>query len=96
MAGQHPPGPDHPGRRDVQAPRPSYYVRNPWRSVAAGAFAGCSTILTVTAIFYALGRLPLGAVGISVVLAVVVFGFGLFARQRAARIERGMARPPGA
>ena len=90
MAGQHEPGPEHPGRRDGQAPRPSYYVRNPWRNVAAGAFAGCSTILTVTAIFYALGRLPLGAVGVSVLLAVAVFGFGLFARHRAARIDAGL------
>ena len=88
MSAAQTPGPEQARPGDV--PRPSYYVRNPWRTVAAGAFAGASTILTVTAIFYALGRLPLGAVMISVVLAAISLGFGLFARRRAARIDAGL------
>ncbi len=66
-------------------PRPSYYVRNPWRNVSAGAFAGASSMLTFTTVFYALGRLPLALVVISVALAGAVLGVGLYARRRAAR-----------
>src|SRR5690606_40603263 len=71
-------------RRDpagAETPRPSYYVRNPWRNVGAGAFAGASTVLSVTTLFYALGRLPLVLVGASLVVAALAFGFGLYARR---------------
>ncbi|RRN80662.1 MULTISPECIES: hypothetical protein [Pseudoxanthomonas] len=77
-------------RRDpagAEKPRPSYYVRNPWRNVGAGAFAGASTVLSVTTLFYALGRLPLVLVGASLVVAALAFGFGLYARRRAARVD---------
>ena len=70
-----------------RGPRRSYYVHNPWRTRATGGFAGASMMLTVTAIFYALGRLPLPLVGISVLLAAGAFGFGLYARRRAARFD---------
>lgn len=85
MAGQTP----EPDRNEAGAetPRPSYYVRNPWRNVSAGAFAGASAMLTVTTLFYALGRLPLVLVGVSLVLAALAFGFGMYARRRAARID---------
>ncbi|KAF1686479.1 hypothetical protein B1992_07980 [Pseudoxanthomonas broegbernensis] len=69
------------------APRQSYYIRNPWRPWASGAFAGASSMLTFTTVFYALGRLPLVLVGISVLLAVAVFVFGLYAHRRAARFD---------
>ncbi|AKC87427.1 hypothetical protein [Pseudoxanthomonas suwonensis] len=68
-------------------PRQSYYVRNPWRPWASGAFGGASTVLTVTTLFYALGRLPLALVGISVLVAAAAFVFGLYARYRAARFD---------
>jgi hypothetical protein len=68
-------------------PRRSFYVHNPWRTRATGGFAGASMMLTVTAIFYAFGRLPLPLVGISVLLAAGAFGFGLYARRRAARFD---------
>lgn len=74
----------------AQTPRPTYFVRNPWRGVAGGAFGGASAMLTVTTLFYALGRAPLLLVGISVLLAAAVFGFGLYARRRAARIDAGI------
>jgi hypothetical protein len=67
--------------------RHSYYVRNPWRPWASGAFAGASVMLTVTTLFYALGRLPLDLVAISVVLAAAVFAFGFYARRRADRFD---------
>ena len=70
-----------------RGPQRSYYVRNPWRTRATGGFAGASMMLTITAVFYALGRLPLPLVGISVLLAVGAFGFGLYARRRAARFD---------
>ncbi|WP_028920697.1 hypothetical protein [Pseudoxanthomonas suwonensis] len=72
---------------DGREPRRSYYVRNPWRTWSSAAFGGASAMLTVTTVFYALGRLPLVLVGVSVVLAVAVFGFGLYARIRAARFD---------
>ena len=75
-----------PQQQDA-GPRHSYYVRNPWRTWVSGAFAGASMILTVTTLFYALGRLPLGLVGISVVLAGAVFAFGFYARRRADRFD---------
>jgi len=75
--------------------RPSYYVHNPWRTRATGAFAGASMMLTITAVFYALGRLPLPLVGISVLLAFCAFGFGLYARRRAARFDAGLGNGPG-
>jgi hypothetical protein len=78
-------GPEQPGARDPA--RPSFYVHNPWRKYSAVGFAGSSMMLTVTTIFYALGRLPLPLVGISVLLALGVFGFGLYARRRAARFD---------
>ena len=98
MSGQGPVGPgselpgQEPGRQepagqDGTAPRPSYYVRNPWRPRISGAFAGGSTILTVTTVFYALGRLPLPLVGISALLAAAVFAFGFYARRRAERFD---------
>jgi formate/nitrite transporter FocA (FNT family) len=71
-------------------PRRSYYTRNPWRPWVAGAFAGASVMLTVTTLFYALGRLPLALVAISVLLAIVAFGFGLYARYRAACFDAGI------
>ncbi|ADV26654.1 hypothetical protein Psesu_0801 [Pseudoxanthomonas suwonensis 11-1] len=86
MAGNLPEQP----RRDqagADTPRPSYYVRNPWRNVGAGAFAGASTVLTVTTLFYALGRIPLALVGLSLLVAALAFGFGMYARRRAARID---------
>ncbi|HET6396764.1 MAG TPA: hypothetical protein VFF91_07990 [Pseudoxanthomonas sp.] len=67
--------------------RPSYYVRNPWRPWISGAFAGASSMLTVTTLFYALGRLPLALVAVSVALAAAVLGFGFYARRRAARFD---------
>ena len=73
--------------------RRSYYVHNPWRGRATVAFAGASMMLTVTAIFYALGRLPLPLVGISVLLAAAAFGFGLYARRRAARFDADIGAP---
>jgi len=75
------------GPQGGREPRRSYYVHNPWRSRATGAFAGASAMLTITAVFYALGRLPLPLVGISVLLAAAAFGFGLYARRRAARFD---------
>ncbi len=86
MAGNLP-GPQGRDPAGPQPPRPSYYVRNPWRNLGAGAFAGASTMLTVTTLFYALGRLPLVLVGVSLVLAALAFGFGMYARRRAARID---------
>lgn len=88
MAGQASgaPGRD-PGRQDGDAPGRSYYVRNPWRNVAPGMFAGGSTILTVTTLFYALGMLPLPLVGISLALAAAAFAFGFYARRRADRFD---------
>jgi hypothetical protein len=77
----------------LRDPRPSYYVHNPWRSRATGAFAGASSMLTITAVFYALGRLPLPLVGISVLLAAAAFGFGLYARRRAARFDAEVGGP---
>ena len=77
-----------------RGPRLSYYVHNPWRTRATGGFAGASMMLTVTAIFYALGRLPLPLVGISVLLAAGAFGFGLYARRRAARFDFGLCAAP--
>lgn len=72
----------------ASATRPrSYYVRNPWRNVGAGAFAGASSMLTFTTVFYALGRLPLALVAISVALALATLGFGFYARRRAARLD---------
>lgn len=68
-------------------PRRSYYVRNPWRPWVAGGMAGASTILTTTTLFYALGRLPLALVGISVGLAAAAVGLALYARHRAARFD---------
>ena len=68
-------------------PQRSYYIRNPWRRWVSAAFAGASAMLTVTTVFYALGRLPLPLVGISVVLAAVVFALGLLARRRADRFD---------
>lgn len=79
--------PPAPAREEGPAPRPSYYVRNPWRRWASGAFGGASAMLTMTTLFYALGRLPLVLVGVSVLLAVAVFGFGLYAHRRAARFD---------
>ena len=79
-----------PGRQDGAAPKPSYYVRNRWRPWVSGAFAGTSIILTVTTVCYALGMLPLPLVAISVLLAVAVFAFGLYARVRAARFDEGI------
>ncbi|WP_372015438.1 hypothetical protein [Pseudoxanthomonas sp. 10H] len=70
-----------------RASRPSYVIRNPWRPWISGAFAGASMILTVTTLFYALGRLPLALVGISVALAAAVFAFGFYARRRADRFD---------
>ena len=98
MSGQGPVGPgselpgqepvrQEPAGQDGTAPRPSYYVRNPWRPRISGAFAGGSTILTVTTVFYALGRLPLPLVGISALLAAAVFAFGFYARRRAERFD---------
>jgi len=49
--------------------------------------AGASTILTTTTLFYALGRLPLALVGISVGLAAAAAGLALYARHRAARFD---------
>ena len=87
MGADRPEGP-HRQEAGVQSPRPStYYVRNPWRGASSGAFAGASTVLTVTTLFYALGRLPLVLVGASLVLAALALGFGLYARRRAARID---------
>ncbi|GAB3508099.1 hypothetical protein MNQ95_10880 [Pseudoxanthomonas daejeonensis] len=80
---------------DQPLPRPSYYVNNPWRTRATGCFAGASMMLTITAIFYALGRLPLPLVGISVLLAMGAFGFGLYARRRAARFDADLGNGPG-
>ena len=102
MPGQGPvgPGPELAGQepvrqvpagQDGQAPKPSYYVRNPWRPWISGAFAGGSTILTVTTVFYALGRLPLARVGISAMLAAAVFAFGFYARRRADRFDAGIS-----
>ena len=71
-------------------PRRSFYVHNPWRSRATGSFAGASMMLTITAVFYALGRLPLPLVRISVLLAAAAFGFGLYGRRRAARFDAGI------
>ncbi|UWX04407.1 hypothetical protein H1235_04880 [Pseudoxanthomonas sp. NC8] len=67
--------------------RRSYYIRNPWRPWVSGAFAGASVMLTVTTVFYALGRLPPVLVGISVVLAGAVTSFGFYARRRADRFD---------
>ena len=85
------PGPSQEG----SPPRHSYYVHNPWRTRATGGFAGASMMLTITAIFYALGRLPLPLVGISVLLASAAFGFGLYARRRAARFDADLGNSPG-
>lgn len=85
------PSGQEPDRQDGTAPRSSYYVRNPWRPWVSGAFAGASSILTATAVFYALGRLPLPLVGISVLLAAAAFAFGLYARRRAERFDAGTA-----
>ncbi|MBO9716047.1 MAG: hypothetical protein J7507_04380 [Pseudoxanthomonas sp.] len=68
-------------------PQRSYFIRNPWRPWVSGAFAGASVMLTVTTLFYALGRLPIDLVGISVVLAGAVFAFGFYARRRADRFD---------
>jgi len=83
VSGSEPPA----GSEAAGAPRPSYYIRNPWRNWGAAAFAGASSMLTFTTVFYALGRLPLVLVGISVLLAMVAFGFGMYARRRAARFD---------
>src|SRR5690606_41350406 len=89
MAG-NPSGQPRDDKAGAGTPRPSYYVRNPWRNVSAGAFAGASTVLTVTTLFYALGRLPLVLVGAGVVLAALAFGFGMYARRRAAQVGAGI------
>lgn len=69
------------------APRSSYFRRNPWRPWISGAFAGASTVLSVTTLFYALGMLPLALVGISALLAAAAFAFGFYARRRADRFD---------
>ena len=69
------------GPPDDREQRRSYVIRNPWRPWISGAFAGASMILTLTTLFYALGRLPLALVGISVALAAAVFAFGFCARR---------------
>jgi hypothetical protein len=72
-----------PGVPEPASRRPTYLIRNPWRKWPTAAFAGGSSMLTVTTLFYALGRLPLGLVVVSVVLAGLVSGFGFYARRRA-------------
>ena len=80
--------PEVPEQREPREnARPSFYINNPWRTYSAVAFAGSSMMLTVTTVFYALGRLPLALVGISVLLALGAFGFGLYARRRATRFD---------
>lgn len=87
MGSERPDRPRH-DEAGAQPPRPStYYVRNPWRGASSGAFAGASTVLTLTTLFYALGRLPLALVFAGMVLAALAFGFGMYARRRAARID---------
>ena len=75
------------GPQPERAPPRSYVIRNPWRRWVSGAFAGASSMLTVTTLFYALGRLPLPLVGISVLLAAAVFASGFYARRRADRFD---------
>ena len=96
MAGLPPePSREDPPRHDPP-PRRSYFVHNPWRTRATGGFAGASMMLTITAVFYALGRLPLPLVGLSVLLAAGAFGFGLYARRRAERFDADLGNgPPG-
>ena len=77
--------------RDRQ-PRSSYYIRNPWRPWVTGAFAGSSVMLTMTTLFYVLGRLPLGLVVASVVLAGAALAFGFYARRRADRFDAEAVR----
>ena len=92
MAGQAPRAEAEQATADNS--RPSYVVRNPWRLWSSGAFAGGSTILTVTTLFYALGRLPLALVLVSVVLAALSFGFGFYARRRADRFDAQFVSAP--
>lgn len=87
MADQQQTGPQGPVDPQGTPVRPSYYVHNPWRAWISAGFAGGSMILTVTTVFYALGRLPLALVIASMVLAALSLGFGLYARQRAARFD---------
>ena len=68
-------------------PGRTYYIRNPWRPWVSGSFAGASVMVTMTTLFYALGRLPLGLVVVSVLLAAAVFAFGFYARRRADRFD---------
>ncbi|MBD9367470.1 hypothetical protein [Xanthomonas sp. XNM01] len=85
--------PDH----EHQAPPrgAGYYVRNPWRNRATAGFAAASSLLTFTALFYAFGALPLLLVVPCVLLAVAAFGFGLYARHRAARQDAALFRELG-
>lgn len=94
MAGLPPePSREDPPRQEPP-PRRSYFVHNPWRTRATGGFAGASMMLTITAVFYALGRLPLPLVGLSVLLAAGAFGFGLYARRRAERFDADLGNGP--
>ncbi len=78
-----------------QARGASYYVRNPWRNRATAGFASASSLLTFTALFYALGGLPMPLVVLCVLLALGAFGFGLHARRRAADHDAAMLRDLG-
>ena len=85
--------------------------KSTWRNPETSAFRPVMTVmaapmakspimlrmmLTITAVFYALGRLPLPLVGLSVLLAAGAFGFGLYARRRAERFDADLGNgPPG-
>lgn len=53
-----------------------------WQRRASFAFVIASTLITLTAIVFALGLLSLPAVVVAVALAAVAMGYGLYARRR--------------
>lgn len=54
-----------------------------WRRYASGALAGGSVLITLTLLFFVMGRLPLSGVAVVVLLSLALIGFGLYATRRA-------------
>lgn len=54
-----------------------------WQRYASGALAGGSVVITMTLLFFAMGRLPLPGVVVAVLLSMALIGFGLYAMRRA-------------